>query len=455
MAEEKENIVVDANAANATEPGSDESSTASTVAVDPNAVVVFDYHVAKSVDTKLKGVTRWEELTEKDVKESTHTKDYLELKRFLRFRSQTETFLMQLGIAVDGSVGAHKLSTEFENSLDGALFDALRYDPAEDPRNGRSTRSFEFGPALDNILFTSLSQKLDGFRLTRFKNAVGPQRTIRALRALSEEFEISRDDVERSAKEKLKKLRLDNKTSISKYCSLFKGAIEACEALGLTTDFDTLRDQFEDSILEKREKNIILRKEFVSPEVRNIRTIGRYLTEVVRSIHRLYRMESGVIPYDASPPLDGYYTNSQTPGQRGNRRGKQFDQNKKLECGGCGGAHYRRLCPHRNKRCNNCHRIGHIAKHCRNKSVQPEESPPNDDAGIRSSRRQGIRHQEDRKGAPLSAHSRNQIGFTQALEAPRSMDHTVTPSLLPSLSYVLLKKIYMLVLPVLVFPRLL
>ena len=61
---------------------------------------------------------------------------------------------------------------------------------------GRSSRSFECGPALDNILFTSLSQKLDGFRLTRFKNAIGPQRTIRALRALCEEFEISRDEVE-------------------------------------------------------------------------------------------------------------------------------------------------------------------------------------------------------------------------------------------------------------------
>ena len=151
---------------------------------------------------------------------------------------------------------------------------------------------------------------------------------------------------QRSAKEKLKALRLDNKMSISKYCSLFKEAIEACKALGLTIDFDTLRDQFEETILEKREKKILLRKEFVSSEVRGIKTISRFVTAVTKSINMLYRLESGS-DYDATLPLDSYYSNSRPPGDHDNRRDKQRlqqQQKKKNECGGCGGAYVRRQC---------------------------------------------------------------------------------------------------------------
>eukprot|EP00922_Rhytidocystis_sp_ex-Travisia-forbesii_P059726 GHVS01088575.1.p2 GENE.GHVS01088575.1~~GHVS01088575.1.p2 ORF type:complete len:181 (-),score=35.60 GHVS01088575.1:1167-1709(-) len=43
----------------------------------------------------------------------------------------------------------------------------------------------------------------------------------------------------------------------------------------------------------------------------------------------------------------------------------QNTQKPSSPCGGCGGEHWQKDCPHKHNRCENCHRLGHLAKACR------------------------------------------------------------------------------------------
>ena len=203
--------------------GSDRQSSSSedysTASVSNAFEVMLERCNEKALDTFLKRVAKWGDAKDKEIEESSMDRDTYEFTQYRDFRSLTETMFATLKLQ-SGQIGnGITIQALFRDKPEGAMFDTLIVqDPDDQGQVGtRARMKIRLAPALDDFVFGAISLRLGGERLRTFKTACGSDRVIKGLRALSTEFTINQENVQRRTRLALQKLKLGDDVGVARF----------------------------------------------------------------------------------------------------------------------------------------------------------------------------------------------------------------------------------------------
>lgn len=260
---------------------------------------------------------KWGEISQQEVNDSGTSRDTLEYIRFMEFRAETESMMALLKVRVKGD---STLQTRFRKLPDGAMFDAMvNYNPETKGKLEASDLSqILFSSELDAYLFGVVSMRLSGDRRRTFRTGRAPQKFISGLCALAAEFQVSKTNVQRRAREALLELtgRPYLNPPIAKVATQVRNSLSTCWAVGINYEFEALRTTYEQAISVNRRENMVIRQCLAQADRDAGRNFNLFLTKVTTSLHDLYAPKEGKIPTDAA----AFYT--QMGGGRGRGRGK-------------------------------------------------------------------------------------------------------------------------------------
>ena len=146
-----------------------------------------------------KRVDKWGDAKEKEIEDFGMDRETYEFAQYRDFRSLTETMFTTLKLQSGQLGNGITIQALFRDQPEGAMFDTLiAQDPDDRDQVGiRARVKTRLAPALDDFVFGAISLRLGGERLLTFNTACGSNRVIKGLRALSIEFTINQENIQR------------------------------------------------------------------------------------------------------------------------------------------------------------------------------------------------------------------------------------------------------------------